>query len=100
MWVSYEGRVVPCDPQRRLVIFDGPYGANGLPDETLIVFCEQTGRLLWGRPATVAETKRYAAKGLPGKPFAIGRVNHWTETCDQLAQWASGAAAVPAFLLR
>lgn len=96
VWVEYEGHRIPCDPQRRLVIFAGPYGDNGLPEEALVVFCERTGRPLWGRSATRAENERYASQGNPGEPFAIGRENHWTNTCTRLGAWLTGEATVSA----
>lgn len=96
VWVQHDGHTVPCDPQRRLVIFDGPYGPNGLPEDPLVVFCERSGRPLWGRKATTEENEKFARLGNPGKPFAIGRESHWSKTCDVFGPWLTGQAKVPA----
>jgi hypothetical protein len=94
VWVEYEGYRVSCDPQRRLVVFAGPYGENGLPEDTLVVFCERTGQPLWGRPATREENELFASRGNPGQPFAIGRESHWTNSCTRLGAWLTGEATV------
>lgn len=102
VWVVSGEYVVPCDPQRRLVIFDCTFDDagkfvddSGHDVECLAVFGERTGRLVWGRAATKAEGKRFAEQGNPGKPYTIGRVGHWSQTCDRLGSWLSGDAAVP-----
>lgn len=78
--IPCNGSEVDCNPQRRLVVFAGPYDGNGLPIEPLQVFTERQKQLVIGRAATDVEKKRYKAKRNPGAPFTIGFEAHW-RTC-------------------
>jgi len=100
VWVETVGDVVPCEPQRRLVVFDASFDehgalvdASGNAVEALAVFHEHTGELVWGRAATKAEGRRFAKSGNPGVPFVIGRQGHWM-TCERLDRYVSGEARV------
>jgi hypothetical protein len=96
VWVDCDGHLVPCEPQRRLFIFDGPYDDNGLPVEGITGFDEATGRMIIGRAATKKESKAFAKSKRTGKPFTIGLVGHWsTGDCPMLSEYLQGEVSVP-----
>jgi hypothetical protein len=68
---------VDCDPQKRLVIFDGPYDEHGLPVDGLPVYEEESGVYCLGRAASLAERKKFKADKNPGKPYTVGLQAHW-----------------------
>jgi len=98
VWVSFDGHIIPCEPQRRLVVFAGPYDKNGIPEKPLVVYEEESGRLVIGREATEVERTDFREIGLPGLPYTIGYQGHWTVGCDRLDRFFTGEAKVPANL--
>ena len=82
---------VACNPQRRIVVFAGPYDEHGLPVEPLTGFEEGPGHFVCGRAANDAERKHYKKHGnLDGLvPWAIVRNSHFA-TCTRWDRWLSG----------
>jgi len=90
-----EERVTPCHPQRRLMIFDEPYGTpEGASVEAMVLLEEPKGRVILGRAATKGEASLFQKVGNPGAPYAIGRDSHFI-SCGRLDRWLSGEAKVP-----
>lgn len=83
---------VACDPQRRIVVFAGPYDEHDLPVEPLTGWEEGTGRFVCGRAANDDERKHYRKHGnLDGVvPWTIIRGSHFTK-CTRWDLWLSGA---------
>lgn len=83
---------VACDPQRRIIVFAGPYDEHDLPVEPLTGFEEGSGRFVCGRAANDDERKHYRKHGnLDGLvPWTIARNSHFT-TCTRWDLWLSGA---------
>lgn len=95
--ITADGKVVPCEPKRRLVIFTYREDENGLPldeEKPIVLFTERTGRLVIGREAWAPEIRRFKNSGNPGRPFTIGREAH-LDKCERLDRWVSGEAVPP-----
>ena len=95
---------IEVNPQRRLIVFDGPWvkkkytdpetgeeRVDLLPKEPFTVFEEWTGKLCLGREATEAEKAYYAEHKKLRKPWTIGFEGHLS-TCKKLDRWMSGKA--------
>ena len=96
VWQKKEDTIVPCEPQRRLVIFPEE-SANEQLFEGHGVLClveERTGRFVTGREATDDERKLFAKTGSPGAPFTIGREEH-IPLCADAAAWEKGHVKPP-----
>jgi len=93
-----EKRIVPCDPQLRIVVFDIPENdLTALPDDQLVKGVEvDTGKCVWGRVANENERKYYKKhRTLSGLvPWCMARVSHF-ETCTRWDRWLSGEAKYP-----
>ena len=96
VWQKKEERIVPCEPQRRLVIFPEEFDNNQLFEGhgVLCLVEERTGRFVTGREATDDERRLFAKTGSPGKPFTIGREEHVPLCADRNA-WDKGHARAP-----
>lgn len=96
VWQKKEKTIVPCEPQRRLVIFPEEFANNQLFEGhgVLCLVEERTGRFVTGREATDAERALFAKTGSPGKPYTIGREEHVPKCADSTA-WAKGHAKAP-----
>jgi len=97
VWLKHGEDLMPCEGQRRLIIFDYKSDENGLPldeEKPLVLFEERTGKLVIGRMAWPPEKKRFVSNKHPGKAFTIGHEGH-LRNCEQLSKWMSGDAVLP-----
>jgi hypothetical protein len=84
-----DGTIIPLNPQLRLVILD-----TKLEELNDVICVVERGRHVWGRPAKMSEQAQYKQTRNPGKPYAIGRTNHFKD-CARLDRYVSGKAWVP-----
>lgn len=100
---EHGGGCIEVNPQRRLVVFDGPWVKQEytdekgetkvtlLPKEPLALFEEWTGKLVLGRAATEREVEYYAEHKKLRVPWTMGFEGHLS-TCKGWKRWMNGKA--------
>lgn len=101
---KYGGECVYVNPQRRIIVFAGPWAMTKytdpetgreetarLPKEPLVLLEEETGRHVIGRQATAEEREYFAEHKKLRKPWTIGHETHLT-TCSGWKRWLNGKA--------
>ena len=91
-----EKTIVPCEAQRRLVIFpdDATNGELFKGHGVLVLVEERTGRVVSGRTATAEEAQLFQKTGSPGAPYTIGREEH-APNCSDPEAWEKGFLKAP-----
>jgi len=101
---QYGGGCIEVNPQRRIIVFDGPWVKHPytdpdtgeeridlLPKEPLTLFEEWTGKLVTGRTATDREVEYFAEHKKLRVPWTIGFEGHLS-TCKGMKRWLNGKA--------
>lgn len=101
---QYGGDCIYVNPQRRIVVFAGPWTTTKytdpetgqketarLPKDPIVLLEEETGRHVIGRQATAEEREYFAEHKKLRKPWTIGHEAHLT-TCSGWKRWLNGNA--------
>jgi hypothetical protein len=101
---KYGGDCIEVEPQRRIIVFDGPWVKQRytnpdtgeerielLPKEPIVLYEEWTGKLVVGRAATEREVEYFAEHKKLRVPWTIGFEGH-RKNCKGAKRWENGKA--------